>query len=145
MNPSVVTVTAVESKADLERFIKLPWRIYADDPNWVPPLLMERLDHLNPKKNPFFQLAEVAYWIAWRDGQPVHLYDIATIETVLRDATGILNQNGGPSMAMNAQPEQNANGPRADLRTHIQAVLSRAFNHVQQVTPAARCHISLRQ
>jgi hypothetical protein len=47
--------------------------------------------------------------LAWRDGQPVHLYDIASVETVLRDATGTLNQNGGPSMAMNAQPEQNVN------------------------------------
>jgi multidrug efflux pump subunit AcrB len=47
--------------------------------------------------------------LAWRDGQPVHLYDIATVETVLRDASGTLNQNGGPSIAMNAQPEQNVN------------------------------------
>ncbi len=47
--------------------------------------------------------------LAWRDGQPVHLYDIARIETVLRDATGTLNQDGGPSIAINAQPEQNVN------------------------------------
>ncbi|MGB5623240.1 MAG: efflux RND transporter permease subunit [Gammaproteobacteria bacterium] len=45
----------------------------------------------------------------WRDGQPVHLYDIARIETVLRDPTGTLNQDGGPSIAINAQPEQNVN------------------------------------
>ena len=71
MTASDIAVTTVESKADLKQFLKVPWRIYADDPNWVPPLLMERLDHLNPKKNPFFALAEVAYWIAWRDGLPV--------------------------------------------------------------------------
>jgi len=47
--------------------------------------------------------------LAWRDGQPVHLYDIARIETVLRDPTGTLNQDGGPSIAINAQPEQNVN------------------------------------
>ena len=29
MSPSDVTVTAVESKADFDRFLKLPWRIYA--------------------------------------------------------------------------------------------------------------------
>lgn len=71
MTTAGITVTAVESKADLKRFLKVPWAIYADDPNWVPPLLMERLDHLNPKKNPFFGLAEVAYWVAWREGQPL--------------------------------------------------------------------------
>jgi multidrug efflux pump subunit AcrB len=47
--------------------------------------------------------------LTWRDGQPVHLHDIATIDVRLEDATGSLNQNGGPSIAMNAQPEQNVN------------------------------------
>jgi multidrug efflux pump subunit AcrB len=47
--------------------------------------------------------------LTWRDGQPVHLHDIATIDVRLADATGSLNQNGGPSIAMNAQPEQNVN------------------------------------
>ena len=47
--------------------------------------------------------------LTWRNGQPVHLHDIATIDTVLQDAGGTLNQNGGPSIAINAQPEQNVN------------------------------------
>ncbi|MGB5209077.1 MAG: efflux RND transporter permease subunit [Gammaproteobacteria bacterium] len=47
--------------------------------------------------------------LTWRDGQPVHLHDIATIDTVLQDAGGTLNQDGGPSIAINAQPEQNVN------------------------------------
>ena len=68
MTSSDVAVTAVESKADFERFLRVPWRIYRKDPQWVPPLLMERRDHLNPKKNPFFDffrgglLAGVARW-----------------------------------------------------------------------------------
>ena len=33
------TVTPVGGKDDLESFIRLPWRLYAGDPNWVPPLL----------------------------------------------------------------------------------------------------------
>jgi multidrug efflux pump subunit AcrB len=45
----------------------------------------------------------------WRDGQPIHLHDIAEVSVELRDQTGTLNQNGSPSMAMNAQPEQNVN------------------------------------
>jgi multidrug efflux pump subunit AcrB len=47
--------------------------------------------------------------LTWRDGRPVHLYDIAEIDTVLQDASGTLNQDGGPSIAINAQPEQNVN------------------------------------
>ena len=71
MTSSDVAVTTVESKADFERFLRVPWRIYREDPHWVPPLLMERRDHLNPKKNPFFDFAEVAYWLAWRGGEVV--------------------------------------------------------------------------
>jgi multidrug efflux pump subunit AcrB len=47
--------------------------------------------------------------LTWRDGQPVHLKDVATIENRLQDPTGSLNQNGGRSIAFNAQPEQNIN------------------------------------
>jgi multidrug efflux pump subunit AcrB len=47
--------------------------------------------------------------LAWRDGQPVHLADVADVAIALSDPAGTLNQNGGPSIAMNAQPEQNVN------------------------------------
>ena len=40
-------IVPVEGKAALDRFIRVPWHIYADDPNWVPPLMIERRDHLN--------------------------------------------------------------------------------------------------
>jgi hypothetical protein len=66
-----LTIRAVESSADREAFIRLPWAIYHDDPAWVPPLLMERRDHLNPKKNPFFDKAEARFWLALRAGRPV--------------------------------------------------------------------------
>ncbi|MEJ2515096.1 MAG: efflux RND transporter permease subunit [Gammaproteobacteria bacterium] len=47
--------------------------------------------------------------LTWREGQPVHLYDVAQVDTALADPSGTLNQNGSPSIAMNAQPEQNVN------------------------------------
>ncbi len=61
----------VESKAQREAFIRVPWRIYRNDPAWVPPLLMERRDHLNPAKNPLFHQAETAFWIARSEGEAV--------------------------------------------------------------------------
>ncbi|MEQ8355227.1 MAG: dATP pyrophosphohydrolase [Kiloniellaceae bacterium] len=66
-----LTIQAVERPADLDAFIRLPWSIYRDDPAWVPPLLMERRDFLDPKKNPVFQKADVRFWLALRDGRPV--------------------------------------------------------------------------
>ena len=53
------------------RFIKLPFRLYRDQPNWVPPLTYERKRHLDRKKNPFFEHAEAEYFLAWRDGEVV--------------------------------------------------------------------------
>lgn len=71
MNDGRLRVKPVDDGTTLNRFIALPWRIYAGDPLWVPPLKFERRSHLNSKTNPFFTHADAAFWLAWRDGQPV--------------------------------------------------------------------------
>jgi GNAT superfamily N-acetyltransferase len=53
------------------RFIKLPWRLYRNERNWVPPLVSERKKFLDRGQNPFFEHAEAEYFLAWRDGEPV--------------------------------------------------------------------------
>ena len=50
-----VEVRPVASRRDLTRFIKLPWRLYRNEPNWVPPLVSERRAFLDRGKNPFFE------------------------------------------------------------------------------------------
>src|SRR5881227_1685448 len=66
-----VEIRPVQSSKDLTRFIKLPFRLYKGQPNWVPPLVYERKKHLDRKRNPFFEHAEAEYFLAWRDGTPV--------------------------------------------------------------------------
>src|SRR3954452_23110604 len=66
-----VEVRPVNSRSDLMRFIKLPWRLYRNEPRWVPPLISERKRHLDREHNPFFLHAEAEYFLAWRDGEPV--------------------------------------------------------------------------
>jgi hypothetical protein len=56
---------------DLKDFIQVAFEVYRDDPAWVPPLHMEITDRLTPKKNPFFEHAEVALFTAWKDGKAV--------------------------------------------------------------------------
>lgn len=53
-----------------KRFITAPWPLYADDPCWVPPLIIERQWHLSAK-NPYFQHAEFQAWIACRGDRVV--------------------------------------------------------------------------
>jgi hypothetical protein len=62
---------AVTDRASLNRFIRVPWPIYAEDPAWVPPLFEERRGHLDRTKNPYFKHADVQMWIARRDGRDV--------------------------------------------------------------------------
>jgi GNAT superfamily N-acetyltransferase len=64
-------VRPVRSRRELMRFIKLPWRLYRNEPLWVPPLVSERKRHLDRDRNPFFEHAEAEYFLAWRDGEPV--------------------------------------------------------------------------
>ena len=66
-----ITVRPVASKADIDAFLRVPFGIYRQDPNWVAPLFLERKDHLDPKKNPYFRHAEVQLFLAERKGQPV--------------------------------------------------------------------------
>ena len=66
-----LTVTPVRSKAELDRFIRLPARLNAGDPAWISPLEYERRDALTPKTNPFFAHAEVEKWLATRGGRDV--------------------------------------------------------------------------
>ncbi len=63
-------VRPVLSSRDLNAFIKLPFRLHRGTP-WVPPLIMERREFLNRDKNPFFEHAEAAYFLAERDGEVV--------------------------------------------------------------------------
>lgn len=68
---AAVQVAPVTTKAELERFIRVPMRLSARDPNYVAPLLVERREALSPKTNPFFAHADVQFWLAVRDGRDV--------------------------------------------------------------------------
>ena len=58
-------IVPVRTARELRQFIKVPWHIYANEPNWIPPLLIEQR-HMLGKKNPFFEHARAQYWVAYR-------------------------------------------------------------------------------
>ncbi len=70
MNTIHVDIRPVTTASDLKAFIAIPWSIYHDDPNWVPPLKFERKEAFSAK-NPFFEHARWQAWLAYRDGMPV--------------------------------------------------------------------------
>jgi GNAT superfamily N-acetyltransferase len=66
-----LSIRPVHSRRELDAFIKVPFRLYRDEPHWVPPLIFERKQHLNRRKNPFFEHARAEYFLAERDGRVV--------------------------------------------------------------------------
>lgn len=66
-----ITIREVKTKADKLTFLKVPFEIYANDPHWVAPLFLERLEHLDIRKNPYFQHAEAKLFVAERGGKAV--------------------------------------------------------------------------
>ncbi len=71
MSTAELVITPVSGKADLNSFVDLPWAIYADDANWVPPLKAEVHGLLTPGKNPFHEHAEHQYFLARRGSEVV--------------------------------------------------------------------------
>jgi hypothetical protein len=65
-----LSIKAVEGRQVLRQFLRLPWSLYTGDPAWVPPLILERREHLSPR-NPFFDHARWRAWVAYRDWEPV--------------------------------------------------------------------------
>ncbi len=84
-------IEPVESRSALKRFLDMPAPLYARDPNWVRPLLIERMEHLDPGKNPALKRMQVAYWLALRGDRPVGRISAQVNAAHLerhRDATG---------------------------------------------------------
>ncbi len=68
---SNLLVTPVTTRAQQKQFINLPWTLYAGDPNWVPPLLMEHKRLLGFKHHPFYEDGAIRTFLASRNGQVV--------------------------------------------------------------------------
>jgi len=71
METKELNIKEVVTKKDLMDFIKFPWQIYKNDKNWVPPLISERKEFFDKKKNPFFRHAEVFFYLAKKDEKMV--------------------------------------------------------------------------
>jgi len=78
-----VTIVPVETRRRRIEFIKMPWDLYRDDPYWVPPLISDQREYLNPQKGVFFDHGEAKLFLVRKNDSAVgritahvnHLYD----------------------------------------------------------------------
>lgn len=66
-----IRIKKVESKHDLEAFIKFPMNLYKDNKSYVPPFINEEMETLDVSKNPVFKDAQAHYFIAEKDNKIV--------------------------------------------------------------------------
>jgi hypothetical protein len=66
-----IEVREVATRRDLETFVRFPWQINQQDPNWAPPLFLDIKSFLNRRKHPFYGHGAAAQFVAYRGGQPV--------------------------------------------------------------------------
>lgn len=65
---SRIEVRPVKTKADQRAFMRLLWDLYENDPNWIPPLIMNQEELVGFRKHPFYDDAQGQAFIALKDG-----------------------------------------------------------------------------
>ena len=68
---SNIEISEVRSRRERNAFIKFPWRIYVNDPAWVPPLIIERKAFLHRKHHPFYRHGNASLFLARKNGEIV--------------------------------------------------------------------------
>ena len=72
-----VEMRQINSHREKRIFLTFPWRIYKNDPLWIPPILSERKKAIDPQQNLFFKDAAAELFIAWKNGKPVGTLSLA--------------------------------------------------------------------
>jgi hypothetical protein len=67
----IVEKVDTSSKAQVRRFITIPYRLYANHPQWVPPFITDVETQLNRQKHPYYEHSVADFFIAVRDGRDV--------------------------------------------------------------------------
>ena len=66
MSTAPLEIRPIHTPAEKKAFVELPWKLYRDDPNWVPPLLSMAYELVDTEKHPFYEFARLALFGAWR-------------------------------------------------------------------------------
>lgn len=79
METNAIIVQTLRGKDDFNDFLRLPWKVYRNDPYWVPPLLRDIKSMFDRRKNPFGEHAQIELFLARENGEAVGRI-VATID-----------------------------------------------------------------
>ena len=69
--PLIIEKVNTNDKAQVRRFVALPYRLYHQHPQWVPPPQQDIALMLSREKHPFYEHSDADFFVALRDGQVV--------------------------------------------------------------------------
>lgn len=67
----MITIEKIDThdKAQVKQFVKFPFDLYANCPQWVPPLISDAKFMLNREKHPFYERSDADFFLAFKDGK----------------------------------------------------------------------------
>jgi len=65
----MIEIRPIQSRREKHAFLTYPWKIYKNDPLWVPPILSEREKNADPSRGMFFKDGYADFFIAYKDGR----------------------------------------------------------------------------
>lgn len=66
----MLKIVEVKTKKQLKKFIMFPYKLYANNPYWIPPLRVDEMTTLRWDKNPAFAYCKAKYWMVYKDNKP---------------------------------------------------------------------------
>jgi GNAT superfamily N-acetyltransferase len=67
----MVTLKEAVTKSELKKFVKFPFTLYKDSPNWIPPIVNDELNSFDKTKNPAFETASAQFFLAYKNDEIV--------------------------------------------------------------------------
>ena len=61
-----LTLKVVKSSKDFDAFVRFPFDLYRYNSHWVPPLIKDEIETINPNTNPVYQNAKARFFLAFR-------------------------------------------------------------------------------
>ena len=67
----MITLKEMISKKEMKAFVKFPFKLYKDNPYWVPPIINDEIDSFDKTINPVFKHADARFFVALKNNEIV--------------------------------------------------------------------------
>lgn len=67
----MITIKEAKSNAEITEFVKFPFELYKNEPNWVPPLINDEVKSFDKTQNPLFDNADAHFYLAYKNNKIV--------------------------------------------------------------------------